>query len=143
MAEEKVSSEDDEYVEPSKEEMLKLFDGIPVPSGYKNYAELKFVLPVSLRKFYYLWYADDGPQLTDKYMPEKHANNRAVKMSKFYSPPQPRFRQILQWKCQKQRDAKWNIYASFFFQNMPQDNTKVLCANEKTSFVMFERNKNY
>ena len=68
--------------------MQNLFKENPLPAGYQTFSADLIVLPISLTRYYYLFWDQDGPQLHQAYMKEKHANNKIVEAGEWFSPPE-------------------------------------------------------
>jgi hypothetical protein len=72
----KESFEDDDpnFVEPTTEEMMHIFDDVPIWDGWDNFRD-PVVLDVSLEHFWNIFFSSEAKYATDVFLEQKDVNN--------------------------------------------------------------------
>ena len=79
--------------------MENLFVEHPLPAGYSDFNAGVIVLPISINRYYDLFWSQEGPQLHEQFQLEKHANNKITEKGTWFSPPDEKFKNFLHSDC--------------------------------------------
>jgi hypothetical protein len=137
---------DPNYVQPTTEEMMHIFDDVPIVEGWDNFRPA-IVLDVSLEHFWDIFFADGAPYATDTFLEQKDVNNHIKSMNEWHVP-EGKFVNF-PWDgrdhkpIMQERDLKLTIRANFIYPHLPQDQTTLLADRTDTYLSVYVNCKNY